>query len=183
MNRSENDIILARRGICQRQVAAYLGTDRLRGHVIPAALLLSLDCTGDTTSAQPTRLLLPVLADRRRPLPMVLDPCRRTDRLWRPLASSYSGWMRLTLGSRSGRWCPSCFIAGPCASQNASIRWRRLWCIRRRLDEYPDQQRSAGEQDTRGSICETELGLIVELLTVTLGVGGLDTMRSVGRTG
>jgi hypothetical protein len=25
--------------------------------------------------------------------------------------------------------------------------------------------------------------LIVELLTVTLGVGGLDTMRSVGRTG
>ena len=43
MNRSENDIILARRGICQRQVAAYLGTDRLRGHVIPAGLILSLD--------------------------------------------------------------------------------------------------------------------------------------------
>jgi hypothetical protein len=43
MNRSENDIIPGRRGICQRQVAAYLGTDRLRGHVIPAALLFSLD--------------------------------------------------------------------------------------------------------------------------------------------
>jgi hypothetical protein len=43
----------------------------------------------------------------------------------------------------------------------------------------PDQQRSAGEQDARGSIGETELGLTVELLTVMLEVGGLDTMRSV----
>jgi hypothetical protein len=37
----------------------------------------------------------------------------------------------------------------------------------------PDQQRSAGEQDARGSIGETELGLTVELLTVMLGSAAL----------
>jgi hypothetical protein len=44
----------------------------------------------------------------------------------------------------------------------------------------PDQQRSAGEQHARGSIGETELGLVVELLTVTLGIGGPGAMRISG---